>query len=130
LETKVTKYFNKLIKKNIIFFSNVNYKIDITPIRAILKINANYKNYRVFITELLSKDYRKYNFYLLKKNYVIVGFDNSQDARAIKLKFKKKPKNKFNLLVPHQHLKNKTILKLTDEIFLEDFIDWIKKNVI
>lgn len=83
----------------------------------------------MFITELLSPDYRKYNYYILKGDYVVIGFDNSQDIRAIKLKFKKVPHNNIERLVPHKHLKDKTILELTDEITVGDFINWISLNI-
>ena len=129
METETTKYFNDIIDEAKNVFSNLDYTIDNTPERAILRINAIYKDYRIFVTELLSDDYRKYNFYLLKDDYVIIGFDNAQDIRAIKLKFEKIPNSNIDRLVPHKHLKNKTILKLTDEISITDFINWIKLNI-
>ena len=94
-----------------------------------MRINATFKENRVFIVELISSDYRKYNYYLLKNNYVIVGFDNSQDVRAIKLKYKKVPKNDIDKLVPHKHLKDKTVLELTEEISISEFINWIEINI-
>jgi len=130
LETKTTGYFNTIISEVIDFFSDVEYTGDYTPQRAILRINATYKDHRVFISELISPDYRKYTFYILKDNYVVAGFDNSQDIRAIKLKFKKPPDNDIDRLIPHLHLKNKTVLELTDEITLTDFINWIKVNIL
>ena len=130
MEPEITKYFNDIINNVNNFFSNVEYTIDKTPQRAILRINATYKDYRVFLTELLSKDYRKYNFYLLKDDYVIIGFDNAQDIRVIKLKFKKVPNNKLDRLIPHKHLKNKTVLELTEKITITDFISWISLNIL
>ncbi|MCD4791858.1 MAG: hypothetical protein K8R54_01395 [Bacteroidales bacterium] len=86
METETSKYFSNIISQINEFFSNVESTIDHTPQRQILRVNAAYKNYRIFITELTSPDYRKYNYYILKDEYVLVGFDNSQDIRAIKMK--------------------------------------------
>lgn len=129
METKTSKYFVEIIEKVQTFFTNVDYEIDKTPSRSILKLTANFSHYRVFITELISDEHRKYNYYLLDENYVVVGFDNSQDVRAIKIKFGKTPKNKSARLVPQCHLKNKTILELTKEANIDDFIYWIKINI-
>lgn len=129
METQTTKYFDNIINKTSAFFVNIKYIIDKTPQRSIIRMTASYKDYRIFITELLCDEYRKYNFYLLKGNYVKVGFDNAPDIRAIKLKFNKIPNNDIDKLVPHVHLKNKTILELTDEKTIDDFIDWISLNI-
>ncbi|MEN8121455.1 MAG: hypothetical protein ABFS35_13975 [Bacteroidota bacterium] len=129
MEREITKYFDNIINDINNFFSNVEYTIDRTPHRAILRINATYQDYRVFVTELISKEYRKYNYYLLSKDYVVVGLDNSQDIRAIKLKYKSIPDSNAERLVPHKHLKNKTILELTEEYTITGFIDWIKINI-
>ena len=129
MENQTTKYFDSIVSKTTAFFKNVNYIIDQTPQRSIIRITANYKHYRVFITELLSDEYRKYNFYLLEGDYVTIGFDNAQDIRAIKLKFDKIPDSDTEKLVPHVHLKNKTILELTNEKTIDDFIDWINFNI-
>ena len=104
MEPKIEKYFNSIINKANSFFSNIEYTFDRTPKRAILRIKATYNDYRVFIMELVSPNYRKYNYYLLKNDYVVVGFDNSQDIRAIKMKFKKMPDKDIDKLVPHKHL--------------------------
>ena len=102
---------------------------DISPQRAILRIRARYKKYRISATELLSPQYRKYNYYLLDVNYVITGFDNAPDTRAIRLKYGEIPTDDKEKMVPHQHLKNKTELVLTSEIQFQDFIEWIKSNL-
>ena len=128
MEREITKYFDDLIHDIKGFFSNVKYTVDRTPDRVILRINAFYQNYRVFVTELVSEEYRKYNYYLLSKDYVVVGFDNSPDIRALKLKFKNIPDKNIDRLVPHKHLKNKTIIELTAELKITDFIDWISEN--
>lgn len=129
METEIGAYFDDIIQQAEDYFDNVESKIDITPERSILRLQATYKQYRMFATELKSPEYRKYNYYLLELNFVVVGFDNSPDARAIKLKYDKIPQNDVDKLVPHQHLENKTILNLTEEIFFSDFIEWLKKHL-
>ena len=54
-----------------------------------------------------------------------MGFDNSQDIRAIKLKYNKVSINDIDKLVFHKHLKNNTVLELTEEIKIYDFINYL-----
>ncbi|MEM8526199.1 MAG: hypothetical protein AAGG68_16280 [Bacteroidota bacterium] len=129
METKIRTYFDDIIQQAEDYFEQVEHEIDTTPARAILRLKATHKQYRMFATEIKSPDYRKYNYYLLEMDFVVVGFDNAPDARAIKLKYDKIPQNDVDKLVPHQHLENKTILKLTEEIYFSDFIAWLKENL-
>jgi hypothetical protein len=129
LETKITEYFNSLIKLAEANFENVTYKTDVTPQRAILRLNARYKQYRIAASELLHEEYRKYNYFLLELDFVVAGFDNAPDSRAIKMKYSKIPESDKDKLVPHLHLKNKTELFLTKEFYFNDFIEWINSNL-
>lgn len=129
METKIREYFDGIVNKAKAKFNNVSFVIDHSPERAILRINAEYKKYRIFTSELLNEEYRKYNYYLLEVDFVVVGMDNSQDHRAIRLKYGKMPEKNKDRLVPHIHLNNKTELQLTDEMHFEDFIAWIEVNL-
>lgn len=89
-----------------------------------------YGSFRLFVTELFSENRRKYRYYLLKDNWVEVGFDNSPDPRALRLKYGQITTSQVGELVPHLHLANKTELFLTDEISYDEFLDWLSANIL
>ena len=129
METETTKYFDDLIKLAQSFFDEVEYEIDRSPERSILRITAEYGPYRVFIAELLTYLEREYRYYLLRGNWVEAGFDNSPDPHAIRLKYGKIGKEHVGEYVPHLHLEDKTRLELTDETTLFSFVTWIEENI-
>ncbi|HLO83878.1 MAG TPA: hypothetical protein VK203_02530 [Nostocaceae cyanobacterium] len=87
MDTKITEYFTNIIEISQTKFQQVNSTIDITPKRAILRLEAQYGQYRILITELFSDQVRKYRYYVLRDDWVEAGFDNSPDPRAIRLKY-------------------------------------------
>ena len=68
-------------------FTDVEVEIDATPVRALLRIQAHYGPYRIFITELSDGNRRQYRYDVLQGNNVKAGFDNSSDPRALRLKY-------------------------------------------
>lgn len=129
MEPQVAEYFAGLIALAQATFEQVEYTVDATPARAILRLQASYGLYRVFITELLSKEQRQYRYYALKGDWVEAGFDNSPDPRAIRLKYGHIGKKHAGESVPHLHHANKTELSLTDEMTCTAFVDWLKTNL-
>ena len=110
-------------------FAHVVAEIDTTPARAILRIQAQYGPYRVFITELIDAHTRKYRYYVLHGNNVEVGFDNSPDPRALRLKYGRIRETHVGEPIPRLHLVNKTHLELTEEISFTAFIDWLQQHL-
>lgn len=110
-------------------FKEVQIAVDATPARAILRIQARYGLYRVFVTELVSVSARKYRYYVLRDNNVEAGFDNSPDPRALRLKYGRIGEAHAGELIPHLHLMNKSNLQLTEEISFMDFVDWLRQNL-
>ena len=129
METKTTKYFDDLIELAQSVFDEVEYEIDSTPERAILRMQAKYGQYRVFVTELFSYLSRQYRYYLLRGNWIEAGFDNSSDPRAIRLKYGKIGKEHAGEYIPHLHLEDKTRLELTDEMTFFSFVTWMEENI-
>lgn len=125
MDQHITDYFDDIIQNAQRLWQNIDYEINTTPERQILKLTAQYKQHRLFITELWSDQNRKYRCYLLRENEVIAGFDNAPDPRAIKMKYGGLSDH-IGELVPHLHLKNKTELRLTDEMFFTDFLGWLE----
>ena len=129
MDQEVAKHFADIIKVAQSIFEQVSCVIDETPERAILRIQAEYGEYRIFVTELFSHGIRKYRYYLLRDDWVEAGFDNSPDPRAIRLKYGKIGKAHADEYVPHLHLEDKARLLLTEEITFFSFISWLEKNI-
>jgi len=65
-----------------------------------LRLQADYGRYRILVVELFSDRVRKYRYYVLRGEWVIAGFDNSPDPRAIRLKYGKIGDQRAGKLVP------------------------------
>ncbi len=129
METEARSYFADVINLAEANFEAVQTTIDITPKRQILRLQAVYGDYRIFVTELFSDDSRKYRYYVLRGNWVEAGFDNSPDPRVIRLKYGREAKKHMGELIPHLHREDKTTLVLTNDLKFEDFLQWLKRNI-
>lgn len=129
MDKQTTDYFTSIIVLAEANFERVQYTIDSTPQRALLKLKAVYASYQILVTELLSDEARKYRYYVLQDNWVEAGFDNAPDARALRLKYSKIGKKHTGELIPHLHLQNKNELLLTEDMTFERFVDWLKENL-
>ena len=129
MDTKTTDHFADIITFAQAAFQQVEYVVDATPKRAILRLQARYGPYRVLVTELFSGEVRKYRYYVLSGSRVEAGFDNSADPRAIRLKYGKIGKEHAGEYVPHLHQDDKTRLSLTEEMSFVAFVNWLKANI-
>jgi len=78
--------------------------------------------------ELFSDERRKYSYYALDGEVVVVGFDNSSDPKAVRLKYGRIGPETIGIQVPHVHTNNKVDIQLTPEIDVLTFINWLKAN--
>lgn len=129
MDAKITEHFASIIDFAQNTFEQLSYNTDITPQRAILNIQGKYGQWRIFITELFSDNIRKYRYYVLIDDYVEIGFDNSPDPRAIRLRYGKIGKKYSGKHIPHLHLENKTKMILTKEVTFKNFTSWLKSNL-
>lgn len=67
--------------------TQVEVREELDPDRAILEIRGQFGGYRVFIKETISPKGRRYAFYILKEDRVILGLDNHPDCHALRLKY-------------------------------------------
>ncbi|MCP4345392.1 MAG: hypothetical protein GY795_07685 [Desulfobacterales bacterium] len=130
MDKKIAEYFADVIASARSVFEYVEYKTDITPERAILRLKGRYGLYQVFVTELLSDEMRKYRYYILRGNRVEAGFDNSPDPRAIRLRYGKIGKDHTGEHIPHLHLEDKTQMVLTEEMTFTNFVGWLRANIV
>ena len=110
-------------------FTDVEVELDTTPVRALLRVQAQYGPYRVFITELSDGSSRKYRYYVLQGSEVEAGFDNSPDPRALRLKYGQIGEEHVGEYIPHLHRANKTQLLLTEEMHCVDFVHWLQQHL-
>lgn len=102
---------------------------DHTPERSLLRLSARYGRYRIFITEIISREIRKYRYYVLDGEKVVAGFDNAADPRALRLKYGHIGPEHAGEFIPHLHLEDKSKIELTGEIKCTDFITWLKTHL-
>lgn len=96
----------------------------------LLRARCRFRQFDAVITEIVDDLGRNYSFYLLERNWIIVGFDNSEDRRAQILKYGRRNwKKHFQERVPHQHTYDRRQLKLTKEMRVEDFIRWLMNDL-
>jgi hypothetical protein len=129
LDAETSRHFAEIIQLAQSVFTQVEYEVDVTPNRAILRIQAEHGKYHILVTELFSDGLRKYSYYVLDGNQVTAGFDNSPDPRAIRLKYGGVGQEHAGEHVPHLHLEDKTLLQLTEEMTFHEFVRWINGNL-
>ena len=83
--------------------------------RATLTIAGRFDRYRVFIKETVSPLHRRYAFYLLLDDRVMLGLDNHPDRSALRLKYGEDFAAHIHDLIPHRHGLDKITLGLTEE---------------
>ena len=128
MDAQAASYFADIVAQASATFEQVEYSTDTTPERSILRLQADYGSGRVSVVELFSDGLRKYRYYLLRGDWVVAGFDNSPDPRAIRLKYDKIGAQHAGELVPHLHLRDKADLVLTDEVTFAFFVEWLQTN--
>lgn len=129
MDATIAEYFAGIVSLAQTVFDQVEATIDATPQRSILRLQADYGIHRVSVVELVNADARKYRYYLLRGDFVAVGFDNSADPRAIRLKYGRIDKTTTGQLIPHLHLNDKTDMILTEEMSFRAFIAWLRENL-
>ncbi len=92
-------------------------------------LTGYFGDYLVHISEISAIDWRKYAYYVLLDNNIVIGFDNSPDVYAIEMKYPETPQAHRHEKIPHRHGTDKGDLVLTDEMTFEKFIEWLKTNL-
>ena len=93
-------------------------------------MEGTYGTYRIVISEILSPEGRKYAFYVLDKSDVVVmGFDNSPDYKAVRMKYGDQYRQHIGERVPHRHSHRRESIRVTPEMTLEVFILWVEENL-
>ena len=128
MDNEIRMHFDEI--KSVVerIFSTVEMILDDISIeRAILKLKASKGDYTIAITEIVTATARKYSYYLLHQEQVIIGLDNSPDRKALQLKYGNSYVSHLNEVIPHEHSQGKKSLKLTAERFFQNFVELLDK---
>ena len=126
MENEVRRHFDEIIEDAKTVLEDVEIKQDYSVKRALLKLSGNFGKLKVRITEVIDVDKRKYAYYLINIDLVVIGFDNAPDINALKLKYDKDYVHHLDERIPHFHGKGKKNTKLTKEISFKEFLEEIK----
>ena len=126
MENAIRRHFNEIIEDAKAVLEDVEIEQDYSVKRTLLKISGNIRNLKVMITEVLDEDKRKYAYYLINNDLVVLGFDNAPDIRALKIKYGKNYVYHIEERIPHFHGKEKKNTELTKEISFKEFLEKVK----
>jgi len=97
--------------------------------RHLLEMWGEYGSYRVRLLEVVAAGApRKYAYYVLQDDRVIVGFDNAPDPHVRRLKHGADHAAHLRERIPHRHTANKSLVELTEEMDCAQFAAWVKAN--
>ena len=126
MDREARRHFEQILTLARQNFSNVQVQsYDISARRAILKVAGAYGDKRVEITEILTPQVRKYSYYLLRSDFVLLGLDNSADRQALRLKYGAEFVQHLHEPIPHLHTENKQKLTLIEEKSFADFVEMV-----
>lgn len=112
-------------------FSRVDVRRrDESPEVSVFEAECVYGDHRIVVSEILAPDGRKYAFYVLdSQNALVVGFDNSPDRRAARLRYGPAYREHIHERIPHRHDFARQTLRLTAEMPLSDCIEWLHQHI-
>lgn len=87
---------------------------DINEDRAILMVEGEFGNHRVSVKEVVDAKARRYAYYVLIDDRVVVGLDNHADRTALRLKYGEHFAAHIHELIPHRHGTDKLETVLTE----------------
>ncbi len=131
MEEAARKYFetlNKLVEADL---DRITLKrTDFNPKRSIYEIHGSLGSLQIRIKEIYMQSGRMYSYYVLLENIILVGFDNYPDIKMLQMRYGKDFRKHISELIPHKHGQNKEICELSNEMFIETFLDYVKKEFI
>ena len=125
----VAEGFARIVALAHTVLTQVEIAEDIDADRAILIIQGQFGTYRVFLKETVSPKRRRYAFFVLKEDRVMLGLDNHADRQALRLKYGRDFAVHLTELIPHRHALDKAAVELTEEWTAERFLTEIETLV-
>jgi hypothetical protein len=107
----------------------VEVKEDTDAERGILTVHGCFDRYRILLKETRSLGRRRYAFYILLGERVMLGFDNHPDHHALRLKYGRDFAAHIYELIPHRHSSDKSSTELTAEWTAASFLDNLERLI-
>lgn len=125
------KYFDELIRtaERYLHLARI-IRLEIGTNRALIDIEGQWGEHRIVLSEIHRPDGSvRYAYYALdRNNRLVIGFDNSSDIQAIKMRFGNEWRQHLHEEVPHKH-DSQGNLQLTDEMDANQFVNWLQTNL-
>lgn len=102
---------------------------DVNVDRAVLVIQGYFGRYRVLIKETVSPTRRRYAFFMLLGDRILLGLDNHADRQALRLKYGEEFAAHIYELIPHRHGPDKATLELTEEWTAQQFLNELENLI-
>lgn len=105
-------------------------RLEIGAQRALIDIEAQWGGHRIVLPEIHRPDGSlRYVYYALdRNNRLVIGFDNSSDIQAIKMRFWNEWRQHLHEEVPHKHDSQQN-LQLTNTMDAIQFVNWLQTNL-
>ncbi len=124
------RHFDELIRNTERRLQQVRIvRLEIGSQRALIDVEGLWGNYRIILSEIHRPDGSlRYAYYVLdNENRLVVGFDNSSDVQALKMRYGDDWREHLHEEIPHSHDSHHE-LRLTGEINVFRFFDWLQTN--
>ena len=123
------QHFNVLIAQAQQWLVDINIveRDTSSPVRAVLKFEGAWQQYRIVVSEIHRSDNTvRYAYYVLgKRNQHIHRFDNSSDKRAIRLRYGADWVNHQHEEIPHRHNAQGDVVLTSVPMTFALFIEWV-----
>lgn len=122
MDKQAKRHLERLLKQIHGAFTDVQVRtFDISERRAVLQVRCTRGDKTIAVTEVLTPDARKYSYYLIQGDKVLIGLDNSADRRALRLMYGRDFPQHIHEPIPHRHVADR--VELTDKVTFAQFID-------
>jgi len=123
VDRKAERHCERILKLAREHFTNIQVETyDVSEQVAILIFRCRLGQKQIAVTEILLPDRRKYSYYLLEGETVLLGLDNARDRLALRKKYGDAFVEHLDEFVPHLHREGNRVLELTDEKHFPDFV--------
>ncbi len=120
-------YFAAITNIAATYLDNIRFnRVDVNSERSVWELYGILsERFDVRLKEIFTQKGRKYSYYIIYENKVLVGFDNYPDIRLLQEKYGAEFVNHIAELIPHRHGRCKMSMELTEEMSVESFFEYL-----
>ena len=94
-----------------------------------VKLRGRWHQYQIAVSEVLLHEGRLYSYYVFERGEIVAGFDNAPNNKLLCKIYGANCSKHQHEPIPHRHGFQKQTCERTDEMFFEDFLDWLEQNL-